>query len=153
MLHKYDFMVFLPLVDFLCTHNSLISHSLILSFFHSIFSGPPTGANVVHPVGKVESGVALMSARRSVCATSLTNTSSSHSRVILDPFSSHCRDIALNYLMIWEDYMACLERARKACIHSPKERARGEVLDSWSIGANTFYKIHRLLKHLCDDVT
>jgi hypothetical protein len=49
--------------------------------------------------------------------------------------------------------MACLERARKACIHSPKERARGEVLDSWSIGANTFYKIHRLLKHLCDDVT
>ena len=56
------------------------------------------------------------------------------------------------YLMIWEDYMACLERARKACIHSPKERARGEVLDSWSIGANTFYKIHRLPKHLCDDV-
>lgn len=56
------------------------------------------------------------------------------------------------YLVIWEDYMTCLERARKARIQSPKERARWEVLDAWSMGANTFYKIHQLLQQLCEDV-
>lgn len=56
------------------------------------------------------------------------------------------------YLMIWEDYMACLKKARHARIRSPKERARRETLDRWSIGPNTFYKIHQLLRQLCEDV-
>lgn len=56
------------------------------------------------------------------------------------------------YLMIWEDYELCLENNHRARIHPFKERARGEVLDRWSIGANTFYKIHQLLRLLCEDV-
>lgn len=56
------------------------------------------------------------------------------------------------YLMIWEDYLELLDKARYARIRSPKERAREEVLDRWSIGANTFYKIHQLLRLLCEDV-
>lgn len=56
------------------------------------------------------------------------------------------------FLRIWEDYEQCLEKNRRARIHPIKERARGEVLDNWSIGANTFYKIHQLLRELCEDV-
>ena len=56
------------------------------------------------------------------------------------------------YLRLWEDYEQSLEKNRRARIHPIKERARGEVLDNWSIGANTFYKIHKLLKELCEDV-
>ena len=50
------------------------SRHLMLVFSPSIaFLGSPTDANEVHPVGRAEASVALMSAGRSVCATRLPN--------------------------------------------------------------------------------
>lgn len=55
-------------------------------------------------------------------------------------------------VLLWEDYMARIEYNLKRGIHPAKERARIGILDTWSIGENTFYKIHRRLQDLCEDV-
>ena len=55
-------------------------------------------------------------------------------------------------IVLWEDYLAMVESNRQKGIHRAKERARIAVLDRWIIGENTFYKIHRLLRDVCEDV-
>ena len=55
-------------------------------------------------------------------------------------------------LLVWEDYL-CLVKVKKAAkIRAPKGRARNEILETWNIGENTFYIIHRTLRDLCEDV-
>jgi len=56
-------------------------------------------------------------------------------------------------VVLWQDYLAMVETYRRKGVHRAKERARIAVLDVWIIGENTFYKIHRLLRDLCEDVT
>ena len=55
-------------------------------------------------------------------------------------------------LVLWEDYLTTVNSNRQKGIHRAKERARIAVLDRWIIGENTFYKIHQLLRDLCEDV-
>ena len=56
-------------------------------------------------------------------------------------------------VLLWEDYLAMVESYHKKGIHRMKARARITILDKWIIGENTFYKIHQLLRDLCEDVT
>ena len=55
-------------------------------------------------------------------------------------------------VVLWEDYLEMVESNLRKGIHPPKERARIAILDKWMIGENTFYKIHQLLRTLCDEV-
>lgn len=55
-------------------------------------------------------------------------------------------------IIIWEDYLECLEKYRRKQYHAPHNYARYDVCNAYLISEKTFYQIHSLLKTLCEDV-
>ena len=55
-------------------------------------------------------------------------------------------------LVLWEDYLQCIELNRKKKYRAVKNYARYEICSQYSISEKTFYSIRDVLSYLCDDV-
>ena len=55
-------------------------------------------------------------------------------------------------LILWEDYLLCVEARRTKKQHALKNKARFDIMEMYQISDKTFYAIRRRLRELCEDV-
>ena len=55
-------------------------------------------------------------------------------------------------LVLWEDYLQCIELNLQKKYRAVKNYARYEICSQYSISEKTFYSIRDVLSFLCDDV-
>ena len=55
-------------------------------------------------------------------------------------------------LLLWEDYLQCIEVRHRQKQRALKDKARMDILEAYNICDKTFYAILRRLRDLCEDV-
>lgn len=83
-------------------------------------------------------------------------------RLELKKILEKCDDLSRKYyrlyptlyrdLILWEDYLQCIEVRRKKKQRAAKDNARMDIMEAYRICDKTFYGIRTRLRSLCEDV-